>query len=526
MSTRHDSRFRKPGILLALASALLLLVSACGGGASGAAQKVDTDYGDPVSGGELRIGYALSPSSLDPLRGGAGSDHVTLYPIYDRLVNFDDEMKPVPSLAKSWENPDPKTLVLHLQQGVTFHDGTPFNADAVKFNLDRGRTNPVSNVKAELASVTSVDVVDDATVKLALAEPDSSLLLKLADRAGMMASPAALQSDPDALTKKPVGTGPFSFVSFSPGDSLVLEKNQNYWQDGKPYLDKLAFKFMTNTQTLVNSIQGGQVDFVTRLNAQTYKSLNAKSDLVVSADTSLGVDGCYINASMAPTDNLQLRQAMAYAIDYEGMKNSLTFGAGGEIASGLFPKDYWAHPSVEWPYKYDVKKAKELVAESGVENPEVNVVGFNGPGEQRKLEIIQGYLKAVGITMNINIEEVGTATADYVAQKFGMYCASWTGRPDPSQTYDNLLSPTGYFNGGKYAEPGVEQALSAGNEVTGLKERVSAFDAAAQYEADTLLFLPMVHVPLVTAYAPKVKGYYPSLYGKADPSFLWIGKKS
>lgn len=523
MTPRRVPRPRRSLTLVALLSALAIVASACGGGGgSNQAQKVESNYGDPVSGGELRIAYSLSPSSLDPLRGGAGSDHVMLYPIYERLVNFTKTMEPAPGLAKSWEYPDPNTLVFHLREGVKFHDGTDFNAEAVKFNIDRARGDDVSNVKAELSAVSSVDVVDASTVKLNLEHPDSSLPLKLADRAGMMVSPTAAQAGPDALAQHPVGTGPFTFVSFAPGDSLVLKKNSEYWEEGKPYLDKLSYKFMTNSQTLVNSINGGQADFVTRLHPQAYASLKSNGEVVLSADTSLGVDGCYVNASMEPTNNVKIREAIAYAVDYESLKKSITFGAGGEIASGLFPEKYWAHPDVDWPYKHDVKKAMQLVEESGVKNPEVDVVSHNGPGEQRKLEILQGYLQKVGIKMNIQIQEVGTATADYVAQKYNMYCSSWTGRPDPSQTYDNLLSPTGFFNGGKYSEPGVEEKLAAGNEVTETSERVAAFDGAAKYLVDSLLFIPMVHVPQLTAYAPKVKGYVPFLYGKADVSFLWI----
>ena len=512
----------------AAAVALALTATACGGGSAGgsgavAAQTLPSSYGDPVDGGELKVGFIVGLSSADPIRGGSGGDHMMLYTMYDRLVNFSDDMKAVPGLAKSFEYLDPTTLELKLQEGVTFHDGTPFDAEAVKFNLDRSRTAPISNVKAELGSVSSVDVIDQYTVQLKLTHPDSSLPLILADRSGMMVSPTVASQGDDAIAQQPTGTGPFKLVSHAPGDSLEVERNADYWSADQVHLDKISFKFITNVQTMTNSVTSGEVDFATGMISQTWQTLSGNSNLVVDAQPTLQSDGCYMNATKFPTDNLKIRQAIAYAIDYEGEKEAITFGAGGEVATSIFPSEYWAYPSdVEWPYKHDLEKAKQLVAESGVENPTVDAITHTGPGEQRKLELIQGYLKNAGITLNIEIQEVGAATKAYTDQKFNLYCASWTGRPDPSQTYQNLLSPTGYFNGGKYSEPDAQAKIDAGNEVVGEDARAKAFDSAAQYFVDSLLFLPMVFSPRVTAMDPSVKGYVPKVLGKADVSFLWI----
>ncbi|WP_134322778.1 ABC transporter substrate-binding protein [Cumulibacter soli] len=519
---------RRRGLATAAAAiALTLTATACGGGSGSgngdvAAQELPSSYGEPVDGGELKVGYIVGLSSADPIRGGSGGDHHMLYTMYDRLVNFSDDMKAEPGLAKSFEYLDPTTLELKLQEGVTFHDGTAFNAEAVKYNLDRARTSEISNVKAELGSVTSVDVIDDYTVQLNLAHPDSSLPLILADRSGMMVSPTVADQGDDAIAQQPTGTGPFKLVSHAPGDSLEVERYEEYWNADDVHLDKISFKFITNIQTLTNSITSGEVNFAASMIAQTWQTLSTNSQLVVDAQSTLQSDGCYMNATMAPTDNVKLRQAIAYAIDYESFKEAITFGAGGEVASSIFPSEYWAYPTAEWPYEYDPEKAKQLVAESGIENPTVEAITHTGPGEQRKLELIQGYLKEAGISLTIDIQEVGAATMAYVDQKFNLYCASWTGRPDPSQTYQNLLSPTGYFNGGKYSEPDAQEKIDAGNEVVGDDARVEAFEPTAQYFVDSLLFLPMVFSPRVTAMDPSVKGYVPKIYGKTDVSFLWI----
>src|SRR3981189_3274789 len=139
--------------------------------------------GAPKKGGTLQVSANANPSTLDPQTGGSGSDHSFLYPIHDTLVDFEPAtLKAVPGLAESWSNPDPKTLLLNIRAGVAFHDGTPLDAAAVKFNLDRARTDPRSNIKGDLVTVESVEVTGPQQVAIKLKQPDSALLLILSDR--------------------------------------------------------------------------------------------------------------------------------------------------------------------------------------------------------------------------------------------------------------------------------------------------------------------------------------------------------
>src|SRR3954447_21897394 len=163
------------GVVLALA----LAASACGGKTSG----TDTTSA-PKAGGALKVAAALPPSSLDPIAGTNGGDQVSLYPIYDRLINLDPAaLTPQPGLATAWKYTDPKTLVLTLRDGVTFHDGTPFNAEAVKFNLERDLDPAVSKNVSDLSNIESVDATGPHEVTIHLKQPDASLVLTLADRA-------------------------------------------------------------------------------------------------------------------------------------------------------------------------------------------------------------------------------------------------------------------------------------------------------------------------------------------------------
>src|SRR5881227_1271770 len=151
--------------------------------------------GTPKRGGILRISAPANPSSLDPATGGAGSDHAFLFTMYDTLTEWEFEtLKPKPGIAESWSFADPTTFVLNIRPGVTFHDGTPLDAEAVKFNLERNKTDPKSNIKADLASMASAEVTGPMQVTLKLSAPDAALPGILSDRAGMMVSPTALKA--------------------------------------------------------------------------------------------------------------------------------------------------------------------------------------------------------------------------------------------------------------------------------------------------------------------------------------------
>jgi len=179
----------------------------------------------------LKISAPANPSSLDPAKGVSGTDHVQLYTMYDTLVEWDFQtLEARPGLAEAWEFADPKTLMLKLREGVTFHDGTPFNADAVKFNIDRDLTNKNSRRTSELSSIKEVQVVDPSTVKFILKAPFAPLLANLVDRAGMMVSPTAAQNAGDDFTRMPMGggTGPFKFVEWKKDDHVTLEANKDY----------------------------------------------------------------------------------------------------------------------------------------------------------------------------------------------------------------------------------------------------------------------------------------------------------
>ena len=208
------------------------------GAAAGVALGGDAHgQGTPKRGGILRVSAFTNPSSLDPATGGAGSDHAFLFTMYDTLTEWEfDTLKPKPGLAESWSFTDPTTFVLNIRPGVTFHDGTPLDAEAVKFNFERNKTDPKSNIKADLATMASVAVTGPMQVTLKLNTPDSAMPGILCDRAGMMVSPTAVKASGAAVNRTPVGAGAYAFVSWADGERIIVKRNEKYWK--KPSLSR------------------------------------------------------------------------------------------------------------------------------------------------------------------------------------------------------------------------------------------------------------------------------------------------
>ncbi|MFV0260621.1 MAG: ABC transporter substrate-binding protein, partial [Acidimicrobiales bacterium] len=480
--------------------------------------------GDPVSGGTATIIHQANPSSLDPVTGGSGGDHVSLYPLYDRLINFEPAtLEALPGLATAWDYPDPRTLVLTLQEGVTFHDGTPFDAAAVVTNLERAVSADGSTVKADVSMIESVEATGDLEVTIHMNRDDASLLLILADRPGMMVSPAAIEAYGDDLSRNPVGTGPFRFVEWLPNDRLVMEKNQDYWQDGLPYLDGLTFRYINDQQTAVNALLAGEADIELRVSPTDVENLEANPSLVVVQNPSLFTDLCYFNFSRPPFDNPDARAAAAYAINRDALNQLYVFGTA-EPANEIYPPGYWAYAEArEGYFAFDQDKARQLLADAGYgDGVTITAVAYDAAGQARKNEIIQAQLAEVGIDMTFELMEVGAATSTFFEDlTYDLYCAAWTGRPDPSQTALSVFGADAFYNAGHYGAPGMAEALDAAGASTDQDERAGAFEDVIRISQEDALVLPLIHQADIIAYYPRIGGVTPNLYGKPDLSFIW-----
>ena len=478
-------------------------------------------------GGVLRVSAPFNPSSLDPVTSGAGSDHMILYSLYDTLVDFEPEtLQPVPGLSTEWAFETPTRLVMTLREGVKFHDGTDFDAEAVKANLDRALTDPRSTAKGDLASVESVDVVETHVVAINLNRPDSALPLILADRPGMMASPTAFAEEGRNFDRTPVGTGPFSFVSWNDGDAVEMARFDGYWDEELPHLDGIVFRVITDLNTGLRSVIAGESDFVYRLNPQQKLVADRMGDKVV-VRTSPTVANYHIvfNYAKPPLNDVRVRQAINYAVDREAFNQAALLGLG-TVAQTMLPPGYWAHDEAhDGFFTHDPDKARALLAEAGyADGVQLQYYSNADQSSQQRAEIIMEQLRQVGINCVLTTGSNSDMFQRFMVRGEGdAIMVNWTGRPDPVQCFLFVYGEQGANNPGKVPPPPeMAEAIAEAQAAVSQEDRKTAFSRIEKAALEHALSCEVAFVPAIEVHSPKVGGYQPSLLGKPKFNRLYL----
>jgi len=481
--------------------------------------------GTPKRGGTLRLSAQSNPSSLNPQTGNSGSDHVILYPLYDTLVEWDyTTLQSKPGLAEKWVYPDPTTLVLTIRDGVMFHDGTKCDGEAVRYNLLRAKNDERSNIKSDLATVQDI-TASGQTVTLKLKAPDSALPLILSDRAGMISSPRAMEEHGRDYDRRPVGTGAMKFVSWADNERVVMTKNESYWKKDRPLQDGMVFQIIPELPTGLRSVTAGQNDFVYFLVPQQKALIDRARNISSSLGPTLWCIQMYINYGRPPLDNVKVRQALNFAIDREEF-NRACFGGIGEPTSVVLPRAHWACAQ-EYAnhFTYDPDRARRLLAEAGHPNG-LDIVGI-GYAEQlavQQQEVLIEQMRRGGIRLSWQrFTGPPTPTAFLAEKKGDIFLAAWTGRPDPSLTYQLLFGVGSYFNAGRgEGAPGLTEALLATRTSDDIAVRKEAFRELEKIVTENALVMPLVFRPELNAFGPKVKGYRANLLGKPKFEDVWL----
>ncbi|MEL7564834.1 MAG: ABC transporter substrate-binding protein [Dehalobacterium sp.] len=517
--------------ILTLLVVLMIVISGCGSqsdstNGQNSTQNTNTVSelpGTPQHGGSLTVAYVADVTNFDPIKGTTGNDHALLWPVYDTLVKFTPDMRPEPGLAESWEFPDNMTIILHLREGVKFSDGTTFNADAVKFNIDR--VNSKDSQISDLKNIQSVEVVDDKTVKLHLSQPDSSIVLALSDRGGMMVSPTAVNKYGADYSQHPVGAGPFIVTNHIPNGEIGYEANKDYWQKGLPYLDKLIVKVIPDANSQINALKTGQVDFLPNVQPQMVATLKADSNIVLNPTNTLALNMLYLRTDTPPFNNKAARLAVLYGIDRQQLIDAINFGLG-TVAVQPFPKDYWAHDdSIDIPY--DPEKSKQLLKDAGLSNVSFTLTTYPIEWWTRLANAVKGQLEQVGITVNIKTLEPNAAVKSFLGDKeTNALTGNWSGRPDPQMTIASLYGENSFYNPGKATTPELESLIKEAAATTDQNQRADLYKKIVQAAiVENAFSIPIFSQPMICAMNKKIQGFEPNLLGKPIFSSLWVEQK-
>jgi ABC-type transport system substrate-binding protein len=468
-------------------------------------------------GGVLKAAAPANPSSLDPATGGSGFDHTVLWTLYDTLTEWDyDTLLPKPGLAR-WSFADPKRMVLDIERGVKFHDGTDLDAEAVKFNLDRSRQAERSNVKADLASVASVEVTGPLQVTILLKNADAALPAILSDRAGMMVSPANIKALGQDTNRKPVGTGPWKFVSWTDNEKVVVVRNDKYWRGGRPHLDGIEIAIVPEAATALRAVSAGQMDMAYFLPARLKPVIERARSLQMVAAPTLYLNQIYINYGRGPLNNVKVRQALNHAINRDAFVRA-AMGGLGEPAAMALPKAHWAYDAeVASLYPFDPNKARALLAEAGFGNGvDIHIGSYSDQDSVLRSEVVQSQLQAAGFRVRYTRGTLPEITAQYMGEekRFDALLSAWTGRPDPSMTYAALFAETSYYNAGRVADPALTALLQQSRETDDLATRKAVFAKIQRHVMENALLVPIAFQYELDAIAQRAKGYSANLLGK------------
>ncbi len=446
----------------------------------------------------LRFGLAEDPDILDPTLARTFVGRVVFAALCDKLFDIDDKLNIVPQLATSYEwSADKKALMLKLRKGVTFHDGEKLDAAAVKFNIERHKTMQGSNRRGELAPVTSVDVVDESTVRLNLAAPFSPLLAALADRAGMMVSPKAATAAGDKFGTKPVCSGPFQFVERVAQDKIVLERYPNYWNKAEIHFDKVVYTPIVDSTVRLANLRSGQLDIIERMAASDIPSIKDDARFKISKITEIGYQGITINvgkSELAQKNPLgkdpRVREAFELALDRDGIVQVAMDGEADVGNQWVAPTNGYYAKSVPVP-KRDVARAKALLAEAGVPNPTITLVAATTSDAQKIAQVVQAMVKEAGFDIKIQSTEFATSLDMADKGQFEAYVLAWSGRADPDGnlfSFDACKQPLNYAG---YCKPEVDELLTRSRTTLDPAERRRAYE---QIAAITLKDRPIVYL--------------------------------
>ncbi|WP_163846426.1 ABC transporter substrate-binding protein [Pseudooceanicola aestuarii] len=443
--------------------------------------------------GVLIVGQIAEPKSLDPSTVTAVNDFRILYNMYDGLVRYKSGTLEVePALATSWEiSDDGKTYTFALREGVSFHDGSPMNAEAIKFNFDRmlNEDHPQHDtgpfpLAFFFSAIDSVEAVDDMTVKFTLNEPYAPFLSNLAYTPGLMVSKAGVEAQGQDFGRMPSGTGPFKFVEWRSNEAVVVEKNPDYW-DGAPQLEAVVYRPITDANTRTAEMLAGGIDLMVEVPPVTLSEFQGEEFKIVE-QAGPHVWFLILNAKEGPFADKKVRQAANYAINKSALVDDVLEGTA-QVAAGPTPPAFsWAYNEALEPYPYDPEKAKALIAEAGAEGAELTFyVTEGGSGMLDPVAMgtaIQADLEAVGFDVKIETYEWNTFLGEVnpgLEGKADMAEMAWmTNDPDtlPFLALRTDAWPDkGGFNSGYYSNPEVDKLLEDARVATSQEERATLY---------------------------------------------------
>ncbi len=461
----------------------------------------------------LTFAQGADPRGLDPALVDDGESSKPIVQMYEGLTQFGDSNTEVePCLAESWEiSDDGLTYTFKLKQGVKFHDGTDFNAEAVKYNIDRQTINKTEDMLYAdfvYGDVAECNVIDDYTVEIKLTKASTPFLNNLAMSLGApMVSPTACEAAGNNLNEAPCGTGPYKFVRWDKNEAVVLERFDDYWGD-KGVSKEIVFRTITDNSARVVALTNGEVDIIDGIDANVVDQITAAGCLLNKTE---GMNINYLAYNTERITDPEVRKALSQAVNVPELVQSLYRGYASQ-ATSILPSFMPGYSADVTQTEYNPEEAQKVLADKGV--TELHMLAYTNPRPyntatgQTLAEALQGYWSKVGITCTIDAydwttykEKIGTG--DYDVCLYG-----WIGDNGDPDNFLNLLDSEDIeINLAQYHDEEYSQMLAAAASLPNGDERNAAYGEMEQKIADENVWLPISHQENLAAYVSNVQNF-------------------
>lgn len=506
--TRREAMLR--GAALGLSVPAMMALGSVGNGAR--AVMAQDASPEPVSGGILRVGLSADPAELDPHKTSLTAAWHVLEFVYNGLVTTNEALEPVPALAEEWEiSEDGLTYTFSLRQGVMFHNGREMVGDDVKYSLERILDpETASPHSSDLGGIDTIEVVDPATVVITLSAPDSSFLAKLMGTSIAIVPQEVVEENGD-LMQVMVGTGPFRYVDYVPNSVVTLERNPDYWEEGKPYVDGMEMQIIPDSTARTTALVTGTVDFIEYAPVQDLPIFEGDENIQIAGDQNTNIRYMAVNVTREPFDQLEVRQAISMVIDRQPIIDAAVFG-GGTATNIVFPESYWAGFESEIP-EPDIEGARALLADAGYPDGFQTVIHSwaQYPFLSNAAIVIQEQLRQIGIESELDFQENAIYLENYFSGNFDLSVTGTSAYVDPNDVILANFGTGESNNGTGYSNPEVDELIAQGMEETDQDARAEIYRRiqeilledlpwinlfiANQYEAMTTNLKGYVHIP-------------------------------
>ena len=471
---------------------------------------------------QLVIALNQDPDILDPTLSRTYVGRIVFSQICEKLYDIDEGLNIQPQLAAALPavSDGGKTVTIKLRPNVKFNDGTAFNAEAMKFSLDRHREMKGSNRRSELESVTTVEVVDPTTVRLRLKAPFSPLTAQLADRAGMPVSPAAVQKLGEKFGTAPVCVGPWQFVERVPQDRIVVERSSHYFDPAAAKFDRIVFRIIPDDNVRLANLRSGDIDVMHQVAPTDSASLKKEGRFDVSSVTGLGYNSLTINlknktGKTNPPGDLgtplandpRVREALELSIDREAL-NQVAYEGQNTVGCGPISPNSVFFDKSRACTKRDVARAKKLLADAGLASGyKLEMVIVNNPQQRRVGEVIQGMAREAGFDISLRPSEFASALKDNDDGKHQAFLIGWSGRVDPDGNIHQGQACGGSLNATLACDEKVDALLNKAREVTDVAQRRALYREAIDLIGARRNVIYLYHEHYIVAHPKNLKGY-------------------